>query len=257
MTLLPLPLRHVHALLCSLALSLGVSGAAAATVTVAVAANFSGPAQALAPLFEQATGHQLQLSFGSSGKFFAQISHGAPFEVLLSADEEVPQRLVDAGHAVKGSQFSYATGQLVLWRPDSGGIRDGVALLRGGNFQRLALANPALAPYGRAARETLAHLGLATALAPRLVLGESITQAHQFVATGNAQLGFVALSQVWRDGQFTAGSGWIVPATLHQPIRQDAVLLTRGQANPAAGAFLAWLQTEPARSVIRRFGYTL
>jgi molybdate transport system substrate-binding protein len=231
--------------------------AGAATLSVAVAANFSAPMQQLAPLFEAASGHQLQLSYGSSGKFFAQITHGAPFQVLLSADAEIPRRLVQAGAAVPGSQFTYATGQLVLWRAQGQAVDDGAALLRSGAVQRLAVANPELAPYGRAAMETLTSLGLQRALAPRLVMGESIGQAYQFVASGNADWGLVALSQVWHDGQFSSGTGWRVPDTLHQPIRQDAVLLRPGEGQPAAVAFLAWLKTEPARAVIRRFGYQL
>lgn len=231
--------------------------ATSATLSVAVAANFTAPMQQLAPMFEAASGHQLQLSFGSSGKFYAQISHGAPFQVLLSADDEVPRRLVQDGQGVAGSQFTYATGQLVLWHAQAQAVDDGTAVLRAGAFQRLAIANPELAPYGRAAIETLTSLGLQRALAPRLVMGESITQAYQFAATGNADWGLVALSQVWRDGQFNSGAGWRVPDKLHQPIRQDAVLLKQGQGQPAATAFLAWLKTEPARAVIRRFGYQL
>jgi molybdate transport system substrate-binding protein len=231
--------------------------ASAATLSVAVAANFTAPMQQLAPLFEAASGHQLQLSYGSSGKFFAQITQGAPFQVLLSADEGVPRRLVQAGVAVAGSQFTYATGQLVLWRAQGPAVADGVAVLRSGTLQRLAMANPELAPYGRAALETLTSLGLQRSLAPRLVMGESITQAYQFVASGNADWGLVALSQVWRDDQFSSGAGWRVPDSLHQPIHQDAVLLKPGRGQPAATAFLTWLKSEPARAVIRRFGYSL
>lgn len=250
--------RALRAMLAALGLGVVLATAQAAEVNVAVAANFTAPMQQLAPLFEQATGHKLNLSFGSAGKFYAQIRNGAPFEVLLSADDETPAKLVKDGAAVAGSAFTYATGRLVLWSAKPGVVDEQGAVLRSGEFSHLALANPQLAPYGRAAVEAMTALGVLPRCQPRFVLGDSIVQSHQFVASGNAELGFVAMSQVWLDGRFNApGSHWVVPATLHQPIRQDAVLLANGQGKPAATALLQWLQTEPAKAVIRRYGYAL
>lgn len=231
--------------------------AQAAEVKVAVAANFTVPMRQLAQAFEQETGHKAVLSFGATGSFQAQIRHGAPFQVLLAADDETPLKLEQEGLAVAGSRFTYATGRLVLWSRQPGLVDDKGDVLRSGSFQRLALANPKLAPYGSAAIETLTRLGLLEALRPRLVQGDNIGQTYQFVATENAQLGFVALSQVQTEGRIAQGSAWIVPASLHSPIRQDAVLLRAGQGNPAASALLAFLKGEQARAVIRGFGYEI
>lgn len=231
--------------------------AQAAEVKVAVAANFTAPMQKIAQAFEQETGHKALLSFGATGNFYAQIRNGAPFQVLLAADDETPLKLEQEGLAVAGSRFTYATGRLVLWSRQPGLVDDQGELLRSGRFQRLALANPKLAPYGSAAIETLTRLGLLEALRPRLVQGDNIGQTYQFVATENAQLGFVALSQVQTAGRIAQGSAWIVPASLHQPIKQDAVLLRAGQGNPAASALLAFLKGEKARAVIRSFGYEI
>lgn len=231
--------------------------AQAAEVKVAVAANFTAPMQKIAQAFEQETGHKALLSFGGTGSFYAQIRNGAPFQVLLAADDETPLKLEQEGLAVAGSRFTYATGRLVLWSRQPGLVDDQGELLRSGRFQRLALANPKLAPYGSAAIETLTRLGLLEALRPRLVQGDNIGQTYQFVATENAQLGFVALSQVQTAGRIAQGSAWIVPASLHQPIKQDAVLLRAGQGNPAASALLAFLKGEKARAVIRSFGYEI
>ncbi len=230
-------------------------GARAGEVSVAVAANFSAPMQKIAQAFAQDTGHQARLAFGSTGSFYAQIRNGAPFQVLLAADAETPLKLEKEGLAVPGTRFTYATGRLVLWSPQSGRVDEAGAVLRTDRYQRLALANPRLAPYGRAALETLAKLGLQAQVQPRLVQGDNIAQAYQFVATGNAQLGFVALSQVQSQGRITQGSAWVVPAELHAPITQDAALLRPGQGQPAALALLAYLQGEKARAVIREFGY--
>lgn len=231
--------------------------AQAAEVKVAVAANFTAPMQKIAQAFEQETGHKTLLSFGGTGSFYAQIRNGAPFQILLAADDETPLKLEQEGLAVAGSRFTYATGRLVLWSRQPGLVDDQGELLRSGRFQRLALANPKLAPYGSAAIETLTRLGLLEALRPRLVQGDNIGQTYQFVATENAQLGFVALSQVQTAGRIAQGSAWIVPASLHQPIKQDAVLLSAGQGNPAASALLAFLKGEKARAVIRSFGYEI
>ena len=231
--------------------------AGAAEVRVAVAANFSAPMQAIARAFEQETGHKAVLSFGATGTFHAQIRHGAPFQILLAADAATPLRLEAEGLGLPGSRFTYATGRLVLWSRQPGLVDDKGEVLRTGRYQRLALANPKLAPYGAAAIETLTRLGLLAALEPRIVQGDNIAQAYQFVATGNAPLGFVALSQVQQEGRIAQGSGWLVPASLHAPIRQDAVLLRTGKGQPAALALLDFLKGEQARAVIRRFGYEI
>jgi molybdate transport system substrate-binding protein len=231
--------------------------ARAAEVKVAVAANFSAPMQKLAQAFEQQTGHQALLSFASTGSLHAQIRHGAPFQVLLAADDQTPRKLEADGLGVPGSRFTYATGRLVLWSPQPGLVDDQGAVLRSGQYQRLAVANPRLAPYGAAAIETLARLGLLAAWRPRLVQGDSIAQAYQFVASENAPLGFVALSQVQAEGRIAQGSAWIVPASLHQPIRQDALLLKAGQGHPAASALLDFLRGEQARALIRSYGYEI
>lgn len=231
--------------------------ATAEETRIAVAANFSAPAKQIAEAFERGTGHRATLVTGSTGKFHAQIVNGAPFDVLLSADDETPARLEKEGHAQAGTRFTYAIGRLVLWSTRPGVVDDEGAVLKRGEFRHLAVANPKLAPYGQAAMETLAALGLADTLRPRFVLGENIAQTHQFVASGNAELGFVALAQVMKDGRIADGSGWVVPARLHQPIRQDAALLTRGRDNAAAKAFLAWLKDNAAQATIRSFGYDL
>ena len=231
--------------------------AQAAEVKVAVAANFTAPMQRIAQAFEQETGHKAVLSFGATGSFHAQIRNGGPFQVLLAADEETPLKLEAEGLGVPGSRFTYATGKLVLWSRRPGQVDDKGEVLRSGRYQRLALANPRLAPYGVAAIETLTRLGLLAEVQPRIVQGDNIAQTYQFVASENAQLGFVALSQVYSDGRIARGSGWIVPASLHQPIRQDAVLLANGKGNPAASALLDFLRGGKARAVIRASGYEI
>ena len=245
-------------LICAFAL--GVC-AHAAEVTVAVAANFAAPMQQIARAFAQDTGHQAVVSLGATGSFYAQIRNGAPFEVFLSADDETPQRLEREGLAVAGTRFTYALGQLVLWSLQAGRVDDRGEVLRTGSFPRLAIASPRLAPYGQAAMQVLDRMGVTAQWQPRLVVGENIAQAYQFVATGNASLGFVALSQVLVDdrigGRIREGSAWIVPPSLHDPLRQDAVLLSRGQGNPAATALLAYLRGDKARAVIRAHGYSL
>ncbi|MFM2347663.1 MAG: molybdate transporter substrate-binding protein [Pseudomonadota bacterium] len=231
-------------------------GARAAEATVAVAANFTGPMTRIAPAFEQASGHRVVLAHGAVGKFYTQIRNGAPFDVLVSSDDETPARLEQEGLAQPQTRYTYAIGRLVLWSTRPGVVDEQGEVLRRGDFARLAIAHPKVAPYGAAAVEVMARLGVQATLAPKIVRGDSITQAWQFVATGNAELGFVALSQVWKDGQFVAGgSQWLVPATLHAPLRQDVVLLSRGQGNPAAEAFVAYLKSDAARRIIRAYGY--
>ncbi|MFV8818375.1 molybdate ABC transporter substrate-binding protein [Haliea sp. E17] len=225
----------------------GVAGEA----RVAVAANFTGAMQAINAAFEQASGHRLQISYGSSGKFYAQIRNGAPYDVFLSADSDKPAALVADGDALEGSAYTYALGTLALWSSAAGAPLD---RLKAGDYRRLAIANPRLAPYGAAAMEVLEHLQLLPSASDRVVTGESIAQAYQFVASGNAQLGFIALSQLIEGGNPSAGS-WVVPGELHSPIRQVAVLLTRGAGNPAASDFLAFLRSDQARALIESHGY--
>jgi len=247
------PLLHWLPALGSLLL---VSGAALADdVQVAVAANFTAPMKLIASGFEKDTGHKAVLTFGATGKFYAQISNGAPFEVFLAADDETPARLEKEGTAVNGSRFTYATGKLVLWSAQPGMVDALGDVLKKGNFQKIAIAAPKLAPYGAAAVETMSKLGLQAALEPKLVVGESIGQAFSFVSTGNAELGFVALSQVYEGGKIKSGSAWIVPANLYSPIRQDAVLLAKARDNKAAVQLMAFLKTDKAKAVIRSFGY--
>lgn len=229
----------------------------AGEVSVAVAANFTGPMEKIAPAFEKATGHKAQIAYGTVGKFYAQLKNGAPFEVLVSADDETPIRLEKDGLAEPSSRFTYAIGKLVLWSAKPGLVDDKGEVLKRGDFQRLAIANPKVAVYGAAATEAMKKLGVDAALQSKLVFGENITQAYQFTATGNAELGFVALSQIYKDGQYAPGSYWLVPPALYPQIRQDAVLLSRGKDNPAAIALLAYLKTDAAKQVIRVHGYEL
>ncbi|WP_310386812.1 molybdate ABC transporter substrate-binding protein [Roseateles sp.] len=234
-----------------------VGAVQAAEVSVAVAANFSVPMQKIAAAFERDTGHHATLVFGSTAKFYTQIKSGAPFQVLLAADNQTPALLEREGLGVAGSRFTYATGRLLLWSRQPGLVDDQGQVLRTGKFEHLAIADPKLAPYGAAAVEVLKGLGLLAALTPRLVQGTSIAQTYQFVATGNAELGFVAVSQVFSGGKLTQGSAWRVPAHLHAPIRQDALLLVAGKGNPAALALLDYLRGDKARALIRSFGYEL
>jgi molybdate transport system substrate-binding protein len=229
----------------------------AGEVTVAVAANFSAPMQKIAQAFEQDTGHKAQLAYGATGKFYAQIKNGAPFSVLLSADDETPARLEREGLAVVGTRFTYATGRLALWSKQANGVDDKGEVLRSNRFDKLAIADPKLAPYGVAAMEVLQRLGLQARVVPKLVQGESIGQTYQFVSTENAQLGFVALSQISLDGRITQGSAWVVPHTMHTPLKQDAVLLNAGKDNAAAQALLKYLQSDTAKAIIMRYGYAL
>ncbi|WP_457978708.1 molybdate ABC transporter substrate-binding protein [Ectopseudomonas composti] len=233
------------------------SGAFADEVKVAVAANFTAPIQAIAPEFEKATGHKLVASFGATGQIYAQIKNGAPFDVFLSADDSTPAKLESEDNIVPGSRFTYAIGSLVLWSADASYLDGSDAALKAGQFKHLSIANPKAAPYGLAATQVLDKLGLTEAVKSKLVEGQNITQTHQFVSTGNAELGFVALSQVYKDGQVTSGSAWIVPDTMYDPIKQDAVILKQGANNPAAAALVKYLKGPEAAKVIKSFGYKL
>lgn len=245
-------MRGFAGLAAVIAVLVGAASARAAEVSVAVAANFTEPAKEIAEAFHKATGNTTSLSFGPSGGFYAQIEHGAPFEVFLSADADRPKSAETAGLAVPGSRFTYAVGRLVLYSRTPGVVDGGGEVLRSGRFEHLAIADPAGAPYGSAAIETLKRLKLYDTLKPKIVQGASIAQAYQFVATGAAELGFVAQSQVVRE---TAGSRWLVPERFHAPIVQDAVLLKPGAGDPAAKAFLAFLRSPTAVAIIRRYGY--
>jgi molybdate transport system substrate-binding protein len=226
--------------------------ARAGEVSVAVAANFTAPAKQLAAGFQMRTGNTLVLSFGASGTFAAEIVEGAPFEVFLSADQDRPRKLAAAGLAVRGSEFTYAIGKLALYSAKPGFVDAKGSVLSRGNFAHIAIADPKTAPYGAAALQTLNALGLSARLAPKIVRGKDISQTYQFVATGNAELGFIALSQVIHA---KGGSQWLVPAGDYRPIRQDAVLLAAGAKDPAATAFLDYLKSPAAQAIIRSYGY--
>ena len=243
--------------LIGMLLALAGAAAAAGQVQVAVAANMAAPMKKIAADFARATGHEAVVVLGSTGKFYAQIRAGAPFEVLLAADDTTPAKLEQEGLAVPGTRFTYATGQLVLWSADPSVVDPQGQVLRQPPRGKLAVADPKLAPYGAAAVQTLTKLGLLAAWQPQFVQGESIGQAWQFAATGNATLGFVALAQVMADGRIAKGSAWIVPADLHAPLKQDAVVLKPGRSNPAAAAFMEFLKGDATRATLRSFGYTI
>lgn len=222
---------------------------------VAVAANFAEPIKTIAVVLENTTGHKLKVTLGSTGKLYAQIKNGAPFDVLLGANSAIPAALEKEGLAQAKSRFTYATGKLVLWSADAGEVDAKGEVLKTGQFHKLAYAAPKLAPYGAAALQVMDKLGLTPALAPKLVQGESIGQAYSFVATGNAELGFVAMSQVLAGGKLKSGSMWVVPQYLYSPIQQDAVLLQHGATNPAAQALMKLLQSASIKDLIRSYGY--
>jgi molybdate transport system substrate-binding protein len=248
------PLRYLS--LALLGLFVASTTAQAAEVSVAVAANFTAPMLKIATEFEKETGHKVVPSYGATGKFYAQIKNGAPFEVFLAADDETPTKLIKENAAVAGSQFSYAIGKLVLWSAKPSFVDGAGEVLKSGGFDHLAIANPKLAPYGSAAVEVMNALGVNDALQAKIVTGESIAQTYQFISSGNAQLGFVALSQVLKDGKIE-GSSWVIPAKLYAPIRQDAVVLEKGKGKPAVEALIKYLKTDRAKAVITSFGYEL
>lgn len=227
--------------------------AVATEVSVAVAANFTRPAEEIGAAFTAKTGDRVAFSFGATGALYAQISQGAPFEVFLSADNKRPAQAVTEGFGVEGTVFTYAVGKVVLYSPAID-VTDGPAALRAGAFQHIAIADPKTAPYGTAALETVEKLGLTEAISAKQVTGENITQTLQFIESGNAELGFVALSQVVDK---PATQVWIVPVDDYAPILQDAVLLKAGEADPAARAFVEFLKGPEAAAIIEKFGYVL
>lgn len=232
------------------------TGAAhAETISVAVASNFTAPMQKIAAQFEKDTGHKAELSFGATGKFYAQISNGAPFGILLAADDKTPAKIAQEGKGDAASRFTYSIGKLVLWSKQDGYVDANGEVLKTGKFQHVAIANPKLAPYGLAAEQTLTKLNLLDAIKPKFVQGENIGQTYQFAATGNAELGFAALSQVMEDGKIKAGSAWVVPAEMHEPIRQDAIVLNNAKDNVAAKALMDYLKGDKARAIISAYGY--
>jgi len=224
---------------------------------VAVAANFAEPIKAIAAVLEKTTGHKLKITLGATGKLYAQITNGAPFDVLLAANTDTPVTLEKDKLTQPGSRFTYATGKLVLWSADAAKVDAKGDVLKNGNFRKLAYAAPKIAPYGAAALQVMEALGLQAALAPKLVQGESIGQTFTFVFTGNAELGFVAMSQVLEGGQLKSGSMWVIPQNLYRPIQQDAVLLKHGAGNPAAQALMTLLKSSNIKDLIRSYGYAL
>ena len=243
--------------LAALITSFTVGTACADDVQVAVAANFTAPIQAIANDFEKDTGHKLIAAYGATGQFYTQIKNGAPFEVFLAADDSTPEKLEKEGETVPGSRFTYAVGTLALWSAKDGYVDPEGQVLKEGTYQHLAIANPKAAPYGLAATQVLEKMGLTEKVKDKLVEGQNITQAYQFVPTGNAQLGFVALSQIYKDGKVSSGSAWIIPEALHDPIKQDAVILKKGANNPAAKALTEYLKGPKAAAIIKSFGYHL
>lgn len=231
--------------------------ARADTVNVAVAANFAAPMKEITQAFEKESGHQLNVSVGSTGKLFSQIKNGAPFDVFLAADTKTPEQAEKAGMAVPNTRFTYAIGKLVLWSPNTRFINDGASTLKIGQFERIAMANPKVAPYGKATEQVVEELDLVDTLRDKWVFGQSIGQTYQFVASGNVPLGFVALSQVFSRGKVQSGSAWIVPQNMYTPLAQDAQLLKQGQNNVAATALIAFLKSPTAVAIIESFGYGL
>jgi molybdate transport system substrate-binding protein len=243
-------------LLVALAAISSVATLRADELSVAVAANFKAPAEAIADEFKKATGHKVLLSPGATGALATQIKNGAPFQVFLAADSVTPAKLIQEALAVDGTQFTYAVGKLVLWSARQGLVDEGGGILEKTDaFQHIAIANPQTAPYGAAAIEVLAQRKLLDTVRPKFVQGENIAQTYQFVASGNAELGFVALSQVFKEGKISVGSGWVVPQELYSPLRQDAVLLTRGKDSAAAKVWLEFLRGEAAGAIIASYGY--
>lgn len=236
------------------AVMLVAGGACAQIIHVAVASNFAGVMKEIAPYYEAKTGDTLRVSYGSTGKLYAQIKHGAPFDVFFAADQARPARLESEGEIVAGSRFTYAIGRLVLWSPKADYVQ-GAKTLMELNFAHLALASPKLAPYGAAAKQAMQHLGVYDRLRARFVQGENIGQTFQFVHSDNVALGFVALSQVMKAGEVESGSAWLVPRELYQAIQQDAVILKKAKNKAHVTAFMAWMQSAEALEMIAAYGY--
>ena len=248
---LNLPTKLVISLLGTLL----VTHVHAAEVKVAVAANFAKTLEEITVQFEKDTGHKVLATPGATGKFYAQIVNGAPFEVLISADDETPRKLAKEAKAIAETQFTYAIGTLALWSPDTNLVDQGGGVLKTDKFKFIAIANAKVAPYGQAAVQTMLKLGLLTKLEPRVVQGENIAQTYQFVTSGNAQLGFVALSQITENGKVKSGSAWIVPQEFHDQIKQDVILLNNGKDSIAAKALLDYLKSDKAKKIIASYGY--
>jgi molybdenum ABC transporter, periplasmic molybdate-binding protein len=250
-------IRPFHLAATALASLICLNTAWADEVQVAVAANFTAPIQAIAKDFEKDTGHTLVAAYGATGQFYAQIKNGAPFEVFLAADDSTPAKLEQEKEIVPGSRFTYAIGTLALWSAKEGYVDAKGDVLKQNTYKHLSIANPKAAPYGLAATQVLDKLKLTEATKGKIVEGQNITQAFQFVSTGNAELGLVALSQIYKDGKVTSGSAWIVPSNLHDPIRQDAVILNKGKDSAAAKALVEYLKGPKAAAVIKSYGYEL
>lgn len=237
---------------CALSLS-----AHAAEVNVAVASNFTAPMKVIAQHFEKETGHRAKLSFGATGQFYAQIKNGAPFGILLAADTTTPAKIAQEGLGLRDSTFTYASGTLVLWSKKPTLIDQSGEVLKQGQFNKIAIANPKLAPYGAAALQVITKMDLGESLKSKIVEGSNISQTFQFVSSENASLGFVALSQVYENNKLKEGSAWIIPKDMYTPIKQDAIMLTGSENNPAAQALMKYLRSEQAKVIIRSFGYNL
>ncbi len=251
-------MRHIARTLSVLMLAVAAKASAfAAEAQVAVAANFAEPIKAIGAVLEKTTGHTIRVTLGATGKLYAQIKNGAPFDVLLAADTKTPEKLEAEGDNVPGSRFTYATGKLVLWSAKVGRVDAKGEVLKAANLGKVSYANPKVAPYGAATVQVIDKLGLTAALTPKLVQGESIGQTFNFAYTGNADVGFVAMSQVLEGGKLKSGSMWVVPQTLYSPIRQDAVLLKKGESNEAGKALFLLLQSPNIKDLIRSYGYDL
>jgi molybdate transport system substrate-binding protein len=247
-------IRHIiH--LCAYVIFVVAANAQAAEIKVAVASNFANTLKEIAVEFQRDTGHQLAITPGATGKFYAQISHGAPFDVFLSADDETPRKLAQEGKAIAASQFTYATGRLALWSPSPDLVDKNADILKTDKFKYIAIANAKVAPYGQAAVQTMQKLGVLSKIEPRVVQGESIAQTFQFVSTGNAQLGFVALSQIFENGKIKTGSAWIVPEEMHEQLKQDAVVLQSCKNTSACQALMDYLKSEKIKKMMSSYGY--
>jgi len=247
-------IRHIiH--LCAYGIFVVAANAQAAEIKVAVASNFANTLKEIAVEFQRDTGHQLAITPGATGKFYAQISHGAPFDVFLSADDETPRKLAQEGKAIAASQFTYALGRLALWSPSPDLVDKNADILKTDKFKYIAIANAKVAPYGQAAVQTMQKLGVLSKIEPRVVQGESIAQTFQFVSTGNAQLGFVALSQIFENGKIKIGSAWIVPEEMHEQLKQDAVVLQSCKNTSACQALMDYLKSEKIKKMMSSYGY--